>query len=55
VSNCCEEDSKSSGIKKEEQEKPSSFVGKYLYNLGKKEAEKETARSGGCSSQKKCC
>jgi hypothetical protein len=43
--NCCEEHKKKAKVednpKKFQSEKPKSVIGKYLYNLGKKEAEKE--------------
>ncbi len=54
MSNCCEEHNEKTKVKKvlkkNHQEKPKSVFGKYLYNLGKKEIEKEVKKShnGGC-------
>lgn len=63
MSGCCSDDNKSESSccsdsdtsKKEEnkitgQEIPKSFVGRYLYNMGKKDIEKNKGKSkgGGC-------
>ncbi len=52
MSSCCEEHKETKVkkvLKKNNQEKPKSFLGKYLYNLGKREAGKEVKKSqGGC-------
>lgn len=53
MSDCCEEHQGKAEVeeasKKIPNEKPKSFIGKYLYNSGKKEAEKEAKKSnGGC-------
>lgn len=48
MSNCCS--SKNKSLKKidklkEQDEKPKSWIGKYLYLIGKKDAEKQTQKS----------
>lgn len=51
MSNCCSDHNKKSGEEIEEVEvekMPKSFVGKYLYKLGKQEAEKGKHKKGGC-------
>lgn len=54
MSGCCSDNNTSKKEKEEEkissQEPPKSFVGRYLYNTGKKDFEKnkEKNKGGGC-------
>ncbi len=53
MSSCCEDNKEKTKAKeaseKNRGEKPESVIGKYLYKIGKKEAEKEAKKSdGGC-------
>lgn len=50
MSNCCGEYSKEP-VKKAEEKMPKSFIGRWLYKIGKEEIEKEKKSangSGGC-------
>lgn len=52
MSHCCEKHTESAKVKIDEQkvqsEEPKSFIGKYLYKIGKKEAEKGGNAHGEC-------
>ncbi len=54
MSDCCEDNKDTKKTAKQSKvfnEKPKSIIGKYLYNMGKKDLEKE--KQGG--KQKGCC
>lgn len=52
MSNCCSDDSKKGNMNKPDTKKdivPKSFIGKFLYNYGKKLEEKDRKKAaGGC-------
>jgi len=51
MSNCCSNHSKNSKIKEVDIEKeivPKSFIGRYLYKLGKEDLEKSNKKKGCC-------
>lgn len=54
MSHCCENHKEKTKVEeaseKNHGEKPKSFIEKYLYNLGKKEAEKDVKKAQG-----NCC
>lgn len=54
MSHCCKSHSKAEKIKRNDfgDKPPKSFIGKFLYNIGKKEYEKENQNK---MHGKKCC
>lgn len=53
MTDCCSSHSKTENFEQmAEEEPPKSFVGKFLYNLGKKDYEKEVKKG---NKDKKCC